>query len=631
MIRKTLLFTASCLLVTQLTASDITAHLANLNSPDYEARQTARLDLRQTLVNASARDLKALERELIPAISADRDFATRDWSIRMLELVGTRAAVAPLAALLADPDPRIADLARRALSALPSGRADSVLEKAALAAAPADRAAYADALAYRDKPRARNELALMLADGSADAALALGKIASRSSRSALIKAHATADGELKTAIEFALIDAGLNDRNLARTLAASGQTDAIQVAAFEQLIDLDPAAAAEVLTAELADPAHVNRRVMLRMAMASSLNPDVVDLLATLPEADQAVVLGAIADFGLRQFEPEVLALLNNVSASLQPMVVRTLGHIGSDASYQPLLDLYLADDRDREVSAALARLQAPAADASLMTTAAGRGALSERVAALQLLVLRNTDGVTDLLNELGKSSYEPELREAAFQGMEIVGDTGSVDLLLNTILANDAVKRQAQSSLKKLSANLAIADYLWDASYAPAMAATANDDRRRDVLVILDGNSGPASTAYLKQLILTDHPLRADALRTLQRWNDISGGDIWLELVSRDDASQQTIDDAKRGIMRLLTSPRVFRNEASEVMLAKQALLAVPDHEFQTQVLGIFDGRIVWGLRRAILREFPELLNNPSITADVMGILEKAGYEPSE
>lgn len=78
MIRPTLLFTASCLLASTLSASDISAHLAQLNSTDYDARQAARLNLRQTLVNASSRDLPSYEAELIEAIGSDRDFATRD-------------------------------------------------------------------------------------------------------------------------------------------------------------------------------------------------------------------------------------------------------------------------------------------------------------------------------------------------------------------------------------------------------------------------------------------------------------------------------------------------------------------------------------------------------------------------
>lgn len=624
MIRKTLLFTASCLLASSLAASEITAHIANLNSADYEVRQAARLDLRQTLVSASPRALKTLEAELFPAIGPDRDFATRDWSIRMLELIGTSAAVAPLAELLDDKDPRIADLARRALAALPSSRADAVLEKAALGAAPSDRDGYADSLAYRGKPRARAELATLLEAGSNDAALALGKVASRSSRSALGKAHATAEGDQKAAIEFALIDAGINDRKLARFLAESGQSDAIQAAAFGQLLTLDSRAAAEVLAIELADPANLNRRIMLRKAMASSLRTDVADQLADLPEADQAVVLGAIADHGLRQFEPQVLALLNHVSDELQPKIVRTLGHVGSDTSYQPLLDLYLADDRDREVSAALARLQAPSADANLLATATGNGSAAERTAAINLLVLRNTDGVIELVNQLGQTGSEDSIREAAFEGMEIVGDSQSVGILVSVVLSTDAVKRQAQASLKKLSANLAVPDYLWNDFYAPAMASAANDDLRRDILVILDGNSGPAAAAYLQQLILTDHPLRPDALLSLQRWTDISGGDVWLALAASKPTAAE-LELAQRNIIRLLNSNRFSGSHEDTVKLAKAALQQFADPAFQASIVEALAKKRDWQIKVLIQNTFPELLDNPKITADISGLIDWA------
>lgn len=624
MIRPTLLLTASCLLAASLSASDISAHIANLNSADYEARQAARLDLRQTLVSASARELKAYEKELIQAIGADHDFATRDWSIRMLELVGGAAAVPPLADLLDDSDPRIVDLARRALTAIPSSRADAVLEKAALAASPGQRDGYADALAYRGKPRARAELATMMNGGSTEAALALGKVASRSSRAALLKAHPDSTGALKTQIELALLDIGLNDRSLARTLAESGQTDAIQVAAFGQLLTLDPGAAEAVLEAELADPNNLNRRLMLRQAMTSELADGVVARLNDLPPADQAVVLGAIADAGLGQYESAVLALLNEVGSDLQTKVVTTLGLIGSDASYPPLLELYRADDRDRDVAAALARLQAPSADASLLATATNEGDPAERAAAINLLVLRNTDGVIALLNTLGQPGHDDAIREAAFKGMEIVGDSASVELLVSVVLADDAVKRQAQASLKKLSANLAIPDYLWTNSYGPAMATATSDDHRRDILVILDGNSGAAPAKYLQELILSNHALRPDALRSLQRWTDISGGNVWLALAATNPSAAE-LELAKRNILRLLSSNRFSGSHEDIVALAKSSLQQFDDPTFQNGVVEALRQKRPWQIKLFIGQTFPELLDDASITADIAGLIDWA------
>ncbi len=618
------LILACGLWASSVTASEITSHIANLNSSDYTTRQSARLDMRQTLVDASRAKLRAFEQELLGVIGPDRDFATRDWSIRMLELVGNSASVKPLTVLLNDGDPRVADLARRALAALPASSADAALENATLTATAVQQSGYADTLAYRGKPRARNELDDLLFAGSSDAALALGKIASRSSKAALLEAHATADGQLKHDIELALIDAGLTDKNLAANLARDGQSPAIQAGAFELLLKLDSADALQRLEEVLRDPTDINRRVLLRKAMASRLSDDVVSLLPNLDSPDQSVVLGAIADQRMSQYESAILPLLGNVSDAGNDNVIEALGIVGSDASYQPLLDRYLADPRDRTVSAALARLRAPSIDKKLLATATGSGTAGDRAAALALLVLRNPEGVLKLINRLGQPGNDSEIREAAFKGMEVIGDTKSIGLLLKTVLSDDPDKRQAQGSLKKLSANLAVPDYLWSDFYAPAMRAATSNQLRRDVLAILDGNSGAASAAYLQELILSGHELRPDALRSLQRWTDISGGDVWLALAMDKDALVKDQTTARNGIIRLLKSNRVTGNARQRIALAKKAILEIADQEYQQSILDIYGGRVHWEISGQIVRQFPDLVNNPKVLVDVSSLLQK-------
>ncbi|MDB4384898.1 hypothetical protein N9Z12_02495 [Opitutaceae bacterium] len=605
-------------------ASEITTHIANLNSADYAVRQNARLDLRQTLVDASGSKLRGFEKELIAAIGPGHDFATRDWSIRMLELVGNSAAVKPLAALLNDPDSRIVDLARRALSALPTSAADTTLEKQTVAVGSSEKSAYADALAYRGKPRARNELDDVLFAGSSDAALALGKIGSRSSRAALLEAHANADSQLKHDIELALLDAGLTDKKLAGLLARSGQSPAIQAGAFDQLLRLDSGDAWQRLGEVLRDPSDVNRRVLLRKAMLSSLADDVVALLPNLSSPVQSVVLGSIADAGMTNYESAVLPLLKSGSEMVSTHAVQTLGIIGTDESYQPLLDLYLANPRDRTVSAALARLRAPSADEKLLNTVSRPGSGADGAAALQLLVLRNSAGVLETINRLAQPGNESAIREAAFRGMESIGDSGSIAILLNIVLSADPDKRQAQGSLKKLSASLAVPDYLWNGFYAPALRAAPSDELRRDVLAILDGSSGPAAAAYLENLILSDHALRPEALKSLQRWTDISGGDVWLAIAAAKNSSAQEKKMAQTNIVRLLKSNRITGGEGQRIMLAKQAILLSPDKDDQQAVLDIYSGRVSRGIRGQILRHFPDLVGNRNVKVDVAGLLKK-------
>lgn len=624
---KNLLLAATLALAPTTHASDISAHIGNLDSSDYALRQTARLDLRQTLVDAKTSRQRAYEKELLQHIGTDTPFATRDWNIRMLELIGTKTAVSPLAALLNDPDPRISDNARRTLAAIPSSSAISALAKALASASPAEQPAYIDALAYRGQSGAVRPLTAILKSGdptsAAHAATALAKINGRSARSALKSRHATATGTLKTDIERALIEAGLTDRKLTATLALSGQSPAIRTAAFAQLTTLDRKAATKVLQTALTDPATARRDVLIKAAISSQLRDQIIAQLATLPAADQAVALGAITDQRLTTTEADVLALLASASEAQKPLIIRTLGFIGSDQSYEPLYALYRDDNSDRTVSDALARLKAPSADKTLLQAAKGNGSIDDRVSALRLLVLRNTNGVTPLINQLAQPGHDPALRQAAFRAMEIVGDTKSVDQLLAIVLASDPLKRPAQSSLKKLSFSIGVPDYLWTNHYQPALASAPSNEARQGVLEILDGISGPAAASYVETLILTDHPLRAGALTILTRWSDISAGQVWLALAKKSSSkADQTA--AQNGLKRLISSNRVTGGDANKVKLAAQSLTQITDSEFRTAVLKNYEGKLSRDTNRELHKAFEPLLSDPTLAPRAQAILDK-------
>ncbi len=624
---KTLLLAATLALAITTHASDISAHIGNLDSSDYAVRQTARLDLRQTLVDAKSSRQRAYEKELLQHIGTGSPFATRDWNIRMLELIGTKTAVRPLAALLNDPDPRISDNARRTLAAITASSAISALAKALAAADPADQPAYIDALAYRGQSRAVRPLTAVLKTGdpasAAHAATALAKINGRSARSALKNRHVSATGALKADIERALIEAGLTDRKLAASLALSGQSPAIRTAAFAQLTSLDPKAATTVLQTALTDPTTARRDVLIKAAISSQLRDQVISQLATLSPADQAVALGAIADQHLTATEADVLALLASAAETQKPLIIRTLGVIGSDQSYAPLYALYLADNRNRTVADALARLKAPSADKTLLKAAQGDGPIEDRVSALRLLVLRNTNGVTPLINQLAQSGQDPALRQAAFKAMEIVGDTKSVDQLLAIVLATDPLKRPAQGSLKKLSFSIGVPDYLWTHHYQPALAAAPSDEARQGALEILDGISGPAAASYLESLIPDGHPLRADALTVLTRWSDISAGQVWLA-VAKKSSNKTDQTAAQNGLKRLISSNRVTGGDANKVKLAAQSLIQITDPEFRTAVLKNYEGRLSRDTTRELPKAFKPLLEDPTLAVKAQAILDK-------
>jgi hypothetical protein len=211
---------------------------------------------------------------------------------------------------------------------------------------------------------------------------------------------------------------------------------------------------------------------------------------------------------------------------------------------------------------------------------------------------------------------------------MAVVGDTESLRLLFAAIRTNDPLKRQAQGSLKKLSANLSIPPYLWTEFYAPAFAAAESDDHRRDLLAILDGNSGPDAAAYLEELIAGNHPLRPDALKTLQRWTDISAAPIWQQIATAEEAPGAEITLAQRNIIRLLSSPRITGTEEEKVLLAKWAIEQWPTPDYKQQVMATYDRKLDWLTRRHLLNEFPVFLDDPDIGESVAEVLERARFK---
>ena len=623
-----ILFLISLWVATSITwASDVSSLVANLDSTDFEARQSARLELRQTLVDAGFWQRRGMEKELLKVVGPAQSFATRDWAIRMLELVGNSGSVKTLTSLLHDENPHIRDDARRALMAIPSSSATKALERALSAAKPEEEAGFIDALAYRGEARSVRVLTAVLLNGppksASRAALALGKIRGSSAVSALIKKYPSATGVLKRDIELALIDAGLQDKDLAQTLAMSGQTGSIRVAAFERLTALDPPAAQVVLDEVLAKSDFPKRKVMIRKAVSSKIQGDLMARLSSLAEEEQAIVLGAMADQRLSQYESIVLALLPNASVANQPLVVQTLGQIGSDASYQPLFELFLAGGRDREVAAALARLNAPSADAKLLSVAQGPQSIADRISALRLLVLRNTEGVTTLLNGFSELGNEPELRKAAFKGLEVVGNTESLNKLLGYVVEGDPLTFQAQGSLKKLSVSIGVPDYLWTESYEPVLRRAANDEVRGKVIEILDGISGERAAAYLQDLVMTQSPLRTDALKVLSRWTDLSAGEVWLAIEAAPTASDADRAMALSALKRLFSSDRITGDDRARVDLGVKAIQQISTVDFKRAILSSFKGKNPWTTSQQIGMSFPVLLSDPDIAVQVQALIE--------
>ncbi|CAA6693560.1 MULTISPECIES: HEAT repeat domain-containing protein [unclassified Lentimonas] len=624
MIKRITSFTSLLAIASASFAADLSGLITNLNSDNYKERQSARLELRQVLLDTPATERGASEAQLLENIGPGKPFATRDWSIRVLALIGDEASVAPLAALLNDPDAHIADCARRALAANSSPKATEALVAALKQDA---QIAYLDALAYRGDPAAVPAIGVVLSNGSpemaAQAALALGKIGGADASAALLSKYSKADAALKTSIELALLDHGNISSDAARVLATTASSGVVRVAAYEQQTVLDASGAMDTLQIVLKDESFPEGESMVRVAIGSPIAGDAIALLPSMSEVDQTVVLAAIADLNLTQYEDAVLALLQSPSASVKQSAIRTLGVIGTIKSYEPLYALYLKNSSDAVVSEALSRLNVPSADAALLSAAKDKSHPAAQVAGFQLLELRNTDGVTAVANELAQPGNDEDVRKAAFKAMESIGDGESIRTLLNIIVTQDSMMRAAQGSLKKLSDNVGGAQYQWTEYYLPALQSAPSDDARKGVLAILDGISCEPVAQYLQQLIATDSPLRGDAIKSLSRWSDLPAAQVWISLYNSDGVSDADKTAALRGLKRVFSKDDITGDSRAKVEFAVELIQGASTVELKDAIVSGYEGRkIDRTTAREVKRLFKPLATDPDVGPRVKKLL---------
>jgi HEAT repeat protein len=586
-----------CMWATSAFAVDMEAIVSKLQSDDYAARLEARNELQQSLADETAPTTGSEEslstiQEMVPLLG-DVPLSERLYMIYMIELFGSAESAQAVAALLGDTDPAVRDSARRALSGLPGDAATKYLLNGLSYGLPEERGAYIDALVYRGDSGAASAIAQLLQSDDpelvCEVASALGKLDNNEVLPALLSAREKATGPSKVCCEFALVNLDL-DAVSADLLTDQGANAAIRSAAFRQLCILDEARALNVISSILESPDFEGGERFLSIAMEKDFAQEyLVDALPKALPLDQCVIISAIGELGLSQYESQVLATIPSAPGDLYAAVIDTLSKVGGDASFEIVYDAFVANPKDGYIVAAVSRLRAPAADQQAMEVVRSSSEPSVRVAAMKFLELRNTSGATELLNQIAAGAGDDEVREAAFKSLEVIGDLASIRVLVNLIATQDALYKSAQRSLKRLTLNYGAGDYLWHSMYQPALMTASNDNAREALILILDGIAGEQSLAYLGSILVDgDSALKPAAIRTLQRWPTRDAGDQWIQFAVSDAASEKEKSTAKKAVIKLITwgSPKI---EVDQIKLAAQAILEVDDADFRESILSLY------------------------------------------
>ncbi len=619
-----------------LFGQNISGHIEALAGEDAAARLESRDAIfaafaEATAPSATEGDSAVLEAAALVEIKrSSLPLSERLYLLRILERFGSEGVAEAVYPLLGDASPHIRDSARRVLVALPGKQAEAFLLTGLERCRETERIAYINALVERGAIAAAPAIAVYLESSRpalvAAAAVALGKLGNPVVVPQLLVARESSDGIVLEKLESALLQVGLELPHVVE-LARNGSNGSIRAEAFEQLIRLDAHEAEKLLREVLSDEAFVGRLRFIQKVLQSKspgMQQMVIALLKDGRVAEKIVIVAAVEAAGLREYEGELLGLLAGAESSLRTVIVRALGNIGGEASFRALFDAFVENRKDVGLKEALAKVQAPQADAKALAVLKKGTESRDRIAAMEVLELRNVEGATVLVNKVASETADAELREAAFKTLESIGDEASLRLLLDFISQGNHSVTTAQRSLKRFSLNFGNPHYQWEKLYEPALRAAGGDAAKGRIIEILDSVACSQVAVFLGQELSNAHSgLREAALQSLRRWPvtpSLEDGGLWILVAEAEFSTEQERSWADRALKKLLTQKGSDYNIGQADLIVKIVQSNLP-RDFKRSLLEVYENpaRHFESRRRpAVIERLKPLLKDPD-TGDII------------
>ncbi len=543
------------------------------------------LHLSLTLVAAlafglcSATAAESSEAQLIAVLKSSAPQKEKADACRELAHVGSKEAVAALAALLGDE--QLSHMARYGLETMPSPAVDQALRDALGTLKGRQLAGVITSLGVRRDAKAVKPLSKFLQDADTDvasaAARSLGDIATKDAAKALEAALATAAAANKLAVCEGLF-------RCAEDFAKTGKKkDAIRL--YDQLRKL-PDAAHQVragalrgailargndgvsLLAEairgndwiLADAASRTAIEMPGTAVTKALTAE----LGKLPADRQILVLQTLGKRADATALPAVLAATRGGDANVRLVAIRTVAEIGDASAALALADL--ACDANREISEtarqSLASLPGKKVDDTVLAMLVSADT-ARKLAGLQLVAMRRMVSAVPALQK-ATTDANPQVRAAALKHLaEFGGEPELPGLLAQLESASDAQTLAAvEEALGTLCSRIAKPDVCADKLIA--RMAQAKPATKAALLRVLGSVGGAKALASVRSAIGdSNKEVHSAAISALNDWPTVEAAPELLALA-------QSLEDAEE---KLLCLRSVLRWAADTDVPAKQRL----------------------------------------------------------
>ena len=513
----------------------------------------------------------------------------KSFICKQLWSIGTAASVPAVAKLLTSED--TADMACYAIGQNPSPEAGKALRDALSKTPSKVQIRIIALLGDRRDAESVDAIGAIALTGDKQvgeaAVTALGKIGGAGARKVLAEARAKGDADLK----FAATDAYLRcaedlafdgeDEQAAaiyKELTGPDEVAIFRSAAIRGLADIGGADAAVLVIAALRDE---NRTVRTTAAgcVRTMEGEGVTELIAaevpTRPAAEQALLIGALADRGDAAGLPAIIAATRSADATVRKAALQAVGKLGDKSSVALLVEFASGGAGSEEIAATINSLELLSGDGVdlAITKNMQNSPPTIRPELIRVLSDRNAVGAVDaLLTE--SLNPDSKVRRAAFKALGRLAEQKDLPSLVGLLVKtqNGSGSRDAERAVIVVARKIADEDARADVVLT-ALSAAKRVAVQCSLIRVLGGIANSRALDILTTASQLASPtLRDTAVRTLAQWPNASAAKVLLKIY-RGTENQIHRVLALRGFARLLALPAGERPATESLGMCKQAM----------------------------------------------------------
>jgi HEAT repeat protein len=539
--------------------------------------------------------------KLIAVIKSEAPQKEKVDACRQLSVIGTKDAIAPLAALLGNE--KLSDMARYALEPIPDPAVDDVLRDALGRLKGRPLAGVITSIGVRRDAKAVAAVSKLLQDQDSIVAQAAARALGSIGNQAAAKSLRGALKNVSAANQLAVCEGLLR---CAESLAAKGQRDqAIEI--YDLL--LSTKAAHQVRAGALRGAILVRGNEGLSLLRQHLKSDDYIlfsaavqasyelpkdkavtdvltDGLSKLPADNQILVILAIGKRGDAAALPTLFALAKSGEKTVRIAAIKALPAIGHSSAVPVLVELLA--DADRQISEvaqeSLAALPGKEAEAAVMAMF-NSNKTDQRLTALELIGRRRmTTSVPALLKAAGDA--DPKVRSAAIKKVGELGGPAELPALLKLFM--DLKESQDISAAEQALLDVcAKADN--PQSYNEkfiGLLSQAQPAQKSSLLRVLSAIGGANALKVVRDSVNdSDAQVHTAAIRALSGWKTIDAAPELLALAkTASNPNDKTL--CLRGYIGLAARPEIPADQ--RLSMCREAAGLIERNEEKKLLLGV-------------------------------------------